>query len=152
MGDYNKVTLLGRLGADPEVRYTASGAAVANFTLATNERWRDKDGNKKERSDFHRCTAWGKTAEVIGEHLRKGSQVLVEGRLQNRDWEDKEGNKRQTTEVMTDRVVFVGGRQDSDGAGPSRPAGDGGRQDSRTEHQRIFDGQSAPVDDSDIPF
>lgn len=107
MSNFNKVMLMGNLGADPEMRYTQGGTAVANFRIATTERWKDADGEMQERTDWHRIVVWGKQGETCGEHLRRGRSVFVEGRLQNREWEDKDGNKRWTTEVKADRVLFL---------------------------------------------
>ena len=119
----NKVILIGRLGRDPELRYTQGGQPVANFTLATNERWRGKDGNSQERTEWHRIVVWAKTAENCAQYLQKGRQVYVEGRLQTREWEDKEGNKRQTTEVVALTVQFLGGRGEGAGEGAgNRPS------------------------------
>ena len=100
MASVNKVILVGNVGRDPELRYTQSGQPVASFSIATNERFKDRDGNWKDRTEWHRIVAWARLAEICGEYLRKGSQVYVEGRIQTRDWEDKEGNKRQTTEII----------------------------------------------------
>ncbi|MDX1387962.1 MAG: single-stranded DNA-binding protein [Acidobacteriota bacterium] len=108
MASVNKVILVGNLGRDPEVRYTASGTPVANFTMATSERWTDAAGEKKERTEWHRIVVWGKQAEIVGEYLRKGKQVYVEGSLQTRDWTDRDGNKRYTTEVKAQRVQMLG--------------------------------------------
>ena len=105
----NKVILIGRLGGDPEVRYTTNGGAVANFNLATNESWTDKSGQKQERTEWHRVVIWGKMAELCGQYLSKGRQAYVEGRLQTREWNDKEGNKRYTTEIVAQSVQFLGG-------------------------------------------
>lgn len=105
----NKVILIGRLGGDPEVRYTTNGGAVANFNLATNENWTDKNGQKQERTEWHRVVIWGKMAELCGQYLSKGRQAYVEGRLQTREWNDKEGNKRYTTEIVAQSVQFLGG-------------------------------------------
>ncbi|MEQ9152751.1 MAG: single-stranded DNA-binding protein [Parvibaculum sp.] len=107
MSNFNKVMLMGNLGADPEMRYMQGGTAVANFRIATTGRWKDADGNMQERTDWHRIVVWGKQGETCGEHLRRGRSVFVEGRLQNREWEDKDGNKRWTTEVKADRVLFL---------------------------------------------
>ena len=104
----NKVILIGRLGKDPEIRYTPNGTAVANLSLATS--FKPKDG--EEKTEWHRCVAFGRTAEVCGEYLHKGSQVYIEGRLQTRDWEDKEGNKRYTTEVLVERMQMLGAKTD----------------------------------------
>jgi len=115
----NKVILVGRLGRDPEVRYTQGGQAVANFTVATNEFWRDKDGERQERTEWHRIVAWGKQAEFCGNYLTKGRQVYVEGRLQTREWEDKEGEKRRTTEIVANTIQAIGGmgRRGEEGGG-----------------------------------
>src|SRR4051812_3649523 len=105
----NKVILVGRLGQNPEVRYTPSGAAVANFSLATNENWTDKSGQKQERTEWHRIVVWGKLAELCNQYLSKGRQAYIEGRLQTREWTDKDGNKKYTTEVQAQTVQFLGG-------------------------------------------
>jgi single-strand DNA-binding protein len=142
MGSVNKVILIGNLGRDPEVRYTQGGAPVANFTLATNESWTDKSGARQERTEWHRVVVWGKTAEIVREHLTKGKQVYVEGSLQTRQWDDKEGNKRSTTEVKALRVVLLG-RPDGGGdmRGSAAPAMDAGSDESQ-----------APPEGDDIPF
>ncbi len=108
MASVNKVILIGNLGTDPEVRYTPSGSAVANFNIATNESWKDKNGQDQERTEWHKIVVWGKQAENCGEYLKKGRPVYVEGRLQTREWNDKEGNKRYTTEVVATTVQFLG--------------------------------------------
>jgi single-strand DNA-binding protein len=110
MASVNKVILVGNLGRDPEVRYTPGGSAVANFTLATTDRWNDPSGEKKERTEWHRIVVWGKQAEIAGEYLRKGRQVYVEGSLQTREWTDRDGNKRYTTEVRAQRFQMLGAR------------------------------------------
>jgi single-strand DNA-binding protein len=113
MASVNKVILVGNLGRDPELRYTQSGAPVANFTLATTDRWSDSaSGERKERTEWHRIVLWGKQAEIAGEYLRKGRLVYVEGSLQTREWTDREGNKRYTTEIRALRFQMLGGRQD----------------------------------------
>ncbi len=121
MASVNKVILVGNLGRDPELRYTKDGQGVANFTLATNERWRDKDGGSQERTEWHRIVVWGKQGENCAQYLQKGRSVYVEGRLQTRDWEDKDGNKRQTTEITALTVQFLGGRG---GGAPGGAPGD----------------------------
>ena len=118
MASVNKVILIGNLGRDPEIRYTQGGQAVANFTLATNERWRDKEGQNQERTEWHRIVVWGKQAENCAKYLAKGRSCYIEGRLQTREWEDKEGNKRQTTEIVAQNVTFLGSRGD---AAPHQP-------------------------------
>ncbi len=101
-GSVNKVVLVGHLGGDPETRFTPSGAAVANFNLATNESWRDSNGELQDKTEWHRCVMFGKSAEMSGELLKKGQLVYLEGKLQTRNWEDKDGVKRYTTEVVCD--------------------------------------------------
>ena len=120
MASVNRVILIGNLGRDPELRYTQSGQAVTNFSIATNEKWKDKDGQPHERTEWHRIIVWGKPAENCAQYLQKGRSVYIEGRLQTRDWEDREGNKRQTTEVVAQTVQFLGGRGE---AGPRSSGG-----------------------------
>ena len=109
MGSVNKVILVGNLGRDAELRYTPGGAAVATLNLATTEVWNDKQGQKQEKTEWHRIVVWGKQAEALQEYLVKGKQIYVEGRLQTRQWDDKDGNKRYTTEIKADRVTLLGG-------------------------------------------
>jgi len=108
-GSANKVILVGHVGAKPEVRYTSSGAAVANFNLATNETWKDSDGNKQERTDWHRIVTWRKLAELCEQYVDKGTLIYIEGKLQTRNWEDKNGVKRYTTEVVADTMTLLSG-------------------------------------------
>jgi single-strand DNA-binding protein len=105
----NKVILLGRLGQDPELKYTPGGAAVCNFSVATTEAWTDKQGAKQEKTEWHRIVVWGKLAELCNQYLAKGRQAFIEGRLQTRNWDDKDGTKRYTTEIMASTVQFIGG-------------------------------------------
>ena len=105
----NKVILLGRLGQDPELKYTPGGSAVCNFSLATTEAWTDKQGQKQEKTEWHRVVVWGKLAELCNQYLAKGRQAFLEGRLQTRSWDDKDGNKRYTTEILASTVQFIGG-------------------------------------------
>lgn len=107
----NKAIIVGRLGQDPEVRYTPQGNAVANFSVATTEKWKTDSGEKKERTEWHRIVAWRKLAEIIGEYLTKGALVYLEGKLQTRSWEDKDGNKKYTTEIVADTMEMLGGGQ-----------------------------------------
>ena len=104
----NKVIILGRLGQEPELKYTPGGAAVCNFSLATSENWTDKSGQRQERTEWHRVVVWGKLAELCNQYLSKGRQAYVEGRLQTRSWDDKDGNKRYTTEINATTVQFIG--------------------------------------------
>lgn len=139
MASVNKVILIGNLGADPEIRYTPSGSTVANFTVATREQWTGKDGEKEERTEWHRIVAWGRLAEICGEYLHKGKQVYVEGRLQTRSWEDKEGIKRYTTEINALSMQMLG---------PARQ--EGGKAQSQNERHPVEEPVSIP--DDDIPF
>jgi single-strand DNA-binding protein len=143
MGSVNKVILVGNLGRDPEVRYTQGGAPVANFTLATNDVWTDKAGARQERTEWHRIVVWGKTAEIVREHLSKGKQVYVEGSLQTRQWDDRDGNKKTTTEVKATRVVLLGR---PDGGGETRGGGGAPPMDAGPDESQ------APPEGDDIPF
>jgi single-strand DNA-binding protein len=125
-GGINKVILIGNLGADPEVRFTPSGQAVANFRIATSESWTDKNsGQKQERTEWHRIVVWGKLGELCGEYLKKGRQCYVEGRLQTREWTDKENKKNYTTEVVANTVQFLGGNRGEGGGGAGGGGGGG---------------------------
>jgi single-strand DNA-binding protein len=155
-GGVNKAIIVGNLGRDPEVRFTPSGQAVANFTLATNESWTDKSGQKQERTEWHRIVVWGKLGELCGEYLTKGRQCFVEGRIQTREWTDKEGKKNYTTEIVAQNVQFLGGR---DGAGAGAPRSNGAGKP-RTEDEygapppSMDEPSSGPPQGSedDIPF
>lgn len=103
----NRVILVGRLGKDPEVRYTGSGAAVCTFTLATSKSWKDKDGNRQDKTEWHRIVAWGKTGELCGEYLSKGSQAYIEGEIESRSYQDKQGVDRYVTEIKAQTVQFL---------------------------------------------
>jgi single-strand DNA-binding protein len=111
MAGINKVILIGNLGKDPELRYTPGGQAVASFSLATSEKWRDKDGVMQDRTEWHNIVVWGRQAEIAKEYLAKGRQVYIEGRIQTRSWDDKDGNKRYTTEIIALRMQFLGARE-----------------------------------------
>jgi single-strand DNA-binding protein len=143
MAGLNKVILIGNLGRDPELRYTASGQAVANFTLATTESIPKKDGGREDRTEWHRIVAWGKLAEICGEYLAKGRQIYVEGRIQTREWEDRDGNKRWTTEVVARNMQMLGRRSEA-GIGGDLSAPASGPSDS--------DPLEAPESNDDIPF
>ncbi|HEY7099404.1 MAG TPA: single-stranded DNA-binding protein [Terriglobales bacterium] len=148
----NKVILLGNLGKDPEVKYTPGGTPVAKITLATNERYKDKEGNWQDRTEWHNVVLWQRLAEIAGEYLKKGGKVYIEGRLQTRSWDDKNtGQKKYATEVVASDLVLLGGRGEagSGGEGYSRGAS-GNNFDQRTpepEHAT-----SSPISDEDIPF
>lgn len=122
MASVNKAIIIGNLGRDPEMRYLPNGDAVANFSVATTDTWKDKaTGEKQEATEWHRVSFFGKLAEVCGQYLKKGSQVYVEGSIRTRKWQDKEGQDRYTTEIRGDRMQMLGGRQSGDSA-PSGPA------------------------------
>jgi single-strand DNA-binding protein len=141
MAGINKVILIGRLGRDPEVRYTPDGTAVANFSVATSEEWKDKNsGERKERTEWHRIVAWRRLGEICGEYLSKGRQVYIEGRLQTREWEDQEGNKRWTTEIVARDMQMLGPKDQTESF--SEGYGSPGRAQSVNEQ---------PPED-DIPF
>ena len=113
-GSVNKVVLIGHLGGDPETRFTPSGAAVANFNLATNESWKDANGDIQDKTEWHRCVMFGKSAELAGNLLKKGQLVFTEGKLQTRNWEDKDGVKRYTTEVVCEMFTMLGRKMDNE--------------------------------------
>jgi single-strand DNA-binding protein len=117
----NKVQLIGNLGKDPEVRYTAGGQAVATFSIATNESWKDKEGNLQEKTEWHNVVAWQRLAEICGEYLKKGKKVYIEGRLQTRNYEDKEGVKRYVTEIVAQDMILLGSREGGDNGIPAPP-------------------------------
>jgi len=145
MRSVNKVILLGHLGADPEVRYTQGGTAVANLRIATNESYNDKtSGERIEKTEWHRVVAWGKLAEIVGQYLTKGRQVYIEGQLQTRQWQDKEGNTRYSTEVRASDLVMLGSGR-GEGGRPSEGApGD------EPQFAQVGGGDAPP--DDDLPF
>ncbi len=152
MASLNKVMLIGNLGKDPEVRYTASGTAVASFSLATTEKFKNKSGEWEERTEWHNVTFWGRLAEVCGEYLSKGKTIYVEGRLQTRKWQDRDGRDRYTTEIVGEKMQMLSGGRSSEGGGSrqsgggQQPAeGTGGNPVSHEDH-----GGFNP--DDDIPF
>ncbi len=142
MSGVNKVILVGRLGADPEVRYTPGGAAVANFRMATSENW-TKDGERQERTEWHKIVAFGKLGEICGEYLAKGKQVYIEGRIQTRSWEDKDGNKRWMTEIVANNMQMLGSPGESVNA-PVPQSNEGATASSSVKE--------AEFSEEDIPF
>ena len=147
----NKVILVGNLGQDPETRYMPSGSAVTNFTLATNESWKDKQtGEQKDRTEWHRVAMFNRLAEIAAEYLRKGSQVYVEGKLRTRKWQDRDGNDRYTTEIIADEMQMLGGRGGGGGGGGSYGSGGGAGRSGGGGGQQ----NAPPADDfdDDIPF
>ena len=140
----NKVILVGRLGRDPELRYTASGTPVANFSLATDERW-GKGGETQKKAEWHNVVVWSKLAEICNQYLTKGRLVFIEGRLQTRDWEDKDGNQRRTTEVVASDMKMLGGRRDGETpVGQTVPA--------ETKGPESANDMEVGITDDDIPF
>ncbi len=154
MASVNKVILVGNLGRDPETRYTTSGDAVTNIRLATTDTWKDKAGEKQERTEWHNIVFYGRQAEIAGEYLKKGRQIYVEGRLQTRKWQDKEGQDRYTTEIIADRMQMLGSRDGGGATAAAEPA----ERTAASPEARGGRGAAAPakknVDDldDDIPF
>jgi single-strand DNA-binding protein len=149
----NKVILVGRLGRDPETRYTGGGQAVANFSLATDESFKSKSGERQKRTEWHKIVVWGKQAEIAQQYLKKGSQIYLEGRIQSREWMDKENQKRTSFEIVATNFRMLGSRGDSMGGGASHGAS-GGDFDSESHASHPADDQTGPepVSDEDIPF
>lgn len=160
MASVNKAIVVGNLGRDPEIRYTQNNTPVATFSIATTDQWSDRNGEKQERTEWHRIVAWGRLAEICSQYLQKGKQVYVEGRLQTREWEDKDGNKRYTTEIVAQTMQMLGRpgdgpARDPDAAPrPPRPAqGGGGGAPARGGQSDPFDSGPVPgVEDEDLPF
>ena len=152
----NKVILVGRLGRDPETRYTSSGQAVCNFTLATDETYKDRSGERQKRTEWHRIVIWAKQAEIAQQYLRKGSLIYVEGRIQSREWQDKEGQKRTTVEIVANSFRMLGSRAEGaaagGGGGGSSFSGGGGGEDSQVHGGASDEPMSPDVSDEDIPF
>ena len=149
MASVNKAIIIGNLGRDPEMRYMPSGDAICNFSLATTDTWKDKNGEKQEKTEWHRISMFGKLAEIAGEYLKKGSQVYVEGRIQTRKWTNKEGQDQYTTEIVADKMQMLGSRS---GSGNSfevveKPAADAGSAKPAAKSGGDFDNF-----EDDIPF
>jgi single-strand DNA-binding protein len=159
MASVNRVTLIGNLGRDPEMRYLPSGEAVASFSVATTEKWKDKSGNAQERTDWHRIEFIGRTAEVCGEYLKKGAPVYIEGRIQYDKWTDKEGQEKTMTKIRGDRMQMLGGRSGGGGGDASYDDGDSAPRPAASR-PAAASGGAAPVQkksklddfDDDIPF
>ena len=149
MASVNKVILIGNLGKDPELRYTPSGQPVATFSLATTERWNDRNGQRQDRTEWHTVVAWGKLGELVNQYLKKGRSAYIEGRITTRSWDDKDGNKRYKTEIVASQVQFLGASTGSSGSAP-----DSGMDQSVSD----YDMRSGPapepmnVQDDDLPF
>jgi single-strand DNA-binding protein len=134
----NKAILVGRLGRDPETRFTGGGQAVANFSLATDRSYKDRNGETQKKTEWHKIVAWGKLAEIIQKYVKKGSLIYIEGRIETREWQDKEGQKRYSTEIVANEMRMLGSKGDGSGGGGSRSSG--GTDD--------FESHAAPADDS----
>ena len=140
MSGVNRVILIGRLGRDPELKFTPAGKAVTNFTMATSETWKDDSGERQERTEWHRIVIWGKLAEVAAKYLTKGSQVYIEGKLQTREWTDKDGQKKYTTEIVANNMTMLDGK------------GDNSEKPNNPEKPESSDGPADPSAFDDIPF
>lgn len=149
MASLNKASLIGNLGKDPELKYIASGNAVCNFSLATAESYKDKSGEKQSRTTWHNIVIWGKLAEIANQYLKKGSQVYLEGRIDNRSYDDKDGNKRYVSEVICNQMVMLGERQ---GGQVSDPSGGRGIVPDRPPSQQGSQMPGGMPDDSQLPF
>jgi single-strand DNA-binding protein len=156
MASVNKVILIGNLGKDPETRYLPSGDAVTNISIATSEKWKDKSGEQQEHTEWHRVAFFGKTAEIAGEYLKKGSPVYVEGRIRTRKWTDKEGQDKYSTEIVADRMQLLGSRGGGSGGSepmareprePAAASAGGGKAQPAAKKGGAFDTM-----DDDIPF
>ncbi|UFS72269.1 single-stranded DNA-binding protein [Geomonas sp. RF6] len=147
MASLNKVMLIGNLGKDPELRYTASGTAVASFSLATSDRIKNKNGEWEEKTEWHNVTLWARLAEIAGEYLSKGKTVYIEGRLQTRKWQDKDGKDRYTTEIVGEKMQMLSGKGEGGGQRQqSRPSQGGGYGQGSTYDEPVFNA------DDEIPF
>jgi single-strand DNA-binding protein len=159
----NKVILVGRLGRDPETRYTGGGQAVANFSVATDESYKDKNGERQKRTEWHKIVVWGKQAEIAQQYLKKGSLIFIEGRIQSREWQDKEGQKRTSFEIVANNFRMLGGRAEgaaaasAGGGASSRSGGDDFESHPVPTDDSYGGGGSQPssgpeISDEDIPF
>jgi single-strand DNA-binding protein len=154
----NKVILVGRLGRDPETRYTGGGQAVANFSVATDETYKDRNGERQKRTEWHRITAWGKLAEICQQYLKKGTMVYIEGRIQSREWQDKEGQKRTSFDIVANTMKMLSSRSDAAAAGAGAGMGGGAASRSADDFDTSTHEESGPapagpeISDEDIPF
>jgi len=153
MASVNKVILIGNVGRDPEIRFTQAGEPIANFTLATNEVWNDKSGQKQERTEWHRVEVFGKTAQVVRDYVTKGRSVYIEGSIRYEEWTDKDGNKRNTTRIRVSgpgsRLVMLGGRGEGGGGGGARSSGGSSASESQPPAEGAEEFQAS---DDDVPF
>lgn len=153
MASVNKVILIGNVGRDPEIRFTQAGEPIANFTLATNEVWNDKSGQKQERTEWHRVEVFGKTAQVVRDYVTKGRPVYIEGSIRYEEWTDKDGNKRNTTRIRVSgpgsRLVMLGGRGEGGGGGGARSSSGASASESQPPAEG---GEEFQASDDDVPF
>jgi len=158
MASVNRVILIGNLGRDPEIRYTQGGEPIANFSLATSERWTGKDGQKQERTEWHRVEVFGKTAQVVRDYCSMGKQVYIEGSIHYEEWQDKDGNKRNTTKIRVSgpnsRLVLLGSRGEGGGPGGGGPGGGGGGggRGAAEKEPGAPPADDFQVSDDDVPF
>jgi single-strand DNA-binding protein len=153
----NKAILVGRLGRDPETRYTSGGQAVANFSLATDESYKDRNGERQKRTEWHKIVVWGKQAEIAQQYLKKGSLIFIEGRIQSREWQDKEGQKRTSFEIVASNFRMLGGRGEGGSMAAGAGAGGGAHAEDHDQSGHADDtfpaGAPGPeISDEDIPF
>ena len=152
----NKVILIGNLGKDPELKYTPSGTPVAKFSLATNERFKDKEGQWQDRTEWHNITAWARTAEIASEYLKKGGKVYIEGRIRTDSWDDKQsGQKKYMTNIIGSEIILLGGRgEGAEHSGGTRAAGAsaGNNFDQSVPEAEHAPASASPITDEDIPF
>jgi single-strand DNA-binding protein len=153
----NKVILVGRLGRDPETRFTGGGQAVANFSMATDRSFKDKNGERQKQTEWHKMVVWGKQAEIAQQYLKKGSLIYVEGRIQSREWQDKEGQKRTSFEIVVENFRMLGGRGDGSGhasgaSGGSHAGGAEAESQAGPGEETFGGGGGADIGDEDIPF
>ncbi len=151
----NKVILVGRLGRDPETRFTSAGQAVCNFSVATDETYKDRNGERQKRTEWHKIVVWGRQAEIAQQYLKKGSLVYLEGRIQSRQWDDKEGQKRTSFEIVANNFRMLGSRADAAAAGSSAAAGaSAASQDAEppAHSDDVAPSPGSEISDEDIPF
>jgi single-strand DNA-binding protein len=153
MKSVNKVILVGNLGKDPEIKYTPQGTPVAKFSLATNERFKDKDGQWQDRTEWHNIVLWQRLAEIAGEYLKKGSKVYIEGRIKTDSWDDKQtGQKKYMTNIVGNDIVLLSGRGEGDFSGGSRGSSANGNNFDQREPEHVGAAAGSPITDEDIPF
>jgi single-strand DNA-binding protein len=152
MSGVNKVIIVGRLGTDPEVKTVTGGQQVARLSVATSENWTDKQGQKQERTEWHRVVVWGKLADLCGKYLSKGRQVYLEGRLQTRSWEDQQGVKKYTTEIVASTIQFLSGAAGANASVGGGGAGEHASSDSNSGFPQDFGSEPAFDASDDIPF